>query len=107
MKSRGYGLPGRTAFSIYRFDKRDKKVLSFLIIVGGGVIYGALSGGYKFVYYPAIWSVPASPSAIILFSAYFALLSLPVAVGIFGDISWRASRHGAAEAFTGRSLPLE
>ena len=23
MKSRGYGLPGRTAFSIYRFDDRD------------------------------------------------------------------------------------
>jgi len=27
MKSRGYGLPGRTAYSIYRFDKRDKKTL--------------------------------------------------------------------------------
>ena len=27
MRSRGYGLPGRTAFSIYRFDDRDKNVL--------------------------------------------------------------------------------
>lgn len=25
MKDRGYGLPGRTAFSIYRFDRRDKE----------------------------------------------------------------------------------
>ncbi len=25
MKDRGYVLPGRTAFSIYRFDRRDKE----------------------------------------------------------------------------------
>ena len=30
MKSRGYGLPGRTAFSIYRFDDRDKTALIWL-----------------------------------------------------------------------------
>lgn len=31
MKSRGYGLPGRTAFSIYRFDDRDKMALGWLL----------------------------------------------------------------------------
>ena len=31
MKSRGYGLPGRTAFSIYSFDGRDGKALAWLI----------------------------------------------------------------------------
>ena len=35
MKSRGYGLPGRTAFSIYRFDKRDKALLVWLLVLGG------------------------------------------------------------------------
>ena len=30
MKSRGYGLKGRTAFSIYRFDDRDKMAFAFL-----------------------------------------------------------------------------
>ena len=30
MRSRGYGLPGRTAFSIYRFDDRDKAALAWL-----------------------------------------------------------------------------
>ena len=34
MRSRGYGLPGRTAFSIYRFDDRDKNVLAWLIFCG-------------------------------------------------------------------------
>ena len=31
MKSRGYGLPGRTAFSIYRFDDRDRAALLWLV----------------------------------------------------------------------------
>ena len=35
MRSRGYGLPGRTAFSIYRFDRRDKSALLFLLFCGG------------------------------------------------------------------------
>ena len=34
MKSRGYGLPGRTAFSIYRFDDRDKMALGWLLYCG-------------------------------------------------------------------------
>ena len=34
MKSRGYGLPGRTAFSIYRLDDRDRMVLLWLGFCG-------------------------------------------------------------------------
>ena len=33
MKSRGYGLQGRTAFSIYRLDKRDKKALVAVLVL--------------------------------------------------------------------------
>lgn len=35
MKSRGYGLPGRTAFSIYRLDDRDQAALWWLGALGG------------------------------------------------------------------------
>ena len=31
MKARGYGLPGRTAFSIFIFDKRDLKTLLYIL----------------------------------------------------------------------------
>ena len=44
MRSRGYGLPGRTAFSIYRFDDRDK----YCACVAGflrGVSHFRLDGG--------------------------------------------------------------
>ena len=45
MRSRGYGLPGRTAFSIYRFDDRDKAALAWLIFCGG-VSHFRLDGGW-------------------------------------------------------------
>ena len=34
MKSRGYGLRGRTNFSIYRFDTRDKRIFSVMAAAG-------------------------------------------------------------------------
>ena len=43
MKSRGYGLPGRTAFSIYRFDDRDKAALAWLIFCGAYLLSGWMS----------------------------------------------------------------
>ena len=34
MKSRGYGIPGRTAFTIFTFDKRDWKALICILVSG-------------------------------------------------------------------------
>ena len=40
MKGRGYGLPGRTAFSVYRFTRRDGAALACLLATGAMVIAG-------------------------------------------------------------------
>lgn len=37
MKSRGYGLPGRTAFSLYRYSRRDRLLLLWLALCGAYV----------------------------------------------------------------------
>ena len=51
MKSRGYGLPGRTAFSIYRFTNRDKilgTAMVFLsLIFTVGIAKGAAYASYN------------------------------------------------------------
>ena len=54
MRSRGYGLPGRTAFSIYRFDDRDKAALAWLIFCGAYLLSGWMAGGTYFRYYPTV-----------------------------------------------------
>ena len=38
MKSRGYGLPGRTAFSLYRFSRRDRLLLLWLTPYSASVL---------------------------------------------------------------------
>ena len=61
MRARGYGLPGRTAFSIYRFDDRDKAALAWLIFCGAYILSGWLAGGMYFRYYPMrIWAATDS-----------------------------------------------
>ena len=47
MKSRGYGLPKRTAFSLFRFTLRDGICLGVLAALGGIVLAGSLTGGLK------------------------------------------------------------
>ena len=54
MRARGYGLPGRTAFSIYRFDDRDKAALAWLIFCGAYILSGWMAGGTYFRYYPTV-----------------------------------------------------
>ena len=54
MKSRGYGLHGRTAFSIYRFDKRDKAIGTVLLVLFLIFFYGCIQGAGFARYNPRI-----------------------------------------------------
>lgn len=70
MRSRGYGLPGRTAFSIYRFTRRDK--LALLWLCSNGVLLGAgwWLGGLSWQYYPLLqvsWDTPLSAGTQLLY----------------------------------------
>ncbi len=89
MKSRGYGLPGRTAFSIYSFDDRDKKALLWLAFCGIFVGAGGLAGGLYWRYYPTIKGVDASPLAVSFQLAYLALCLTPVILNVLEDRKWR------------------
>ena len=77
MKSRGYGLPGRTAFSLYRFSRRDRLLLLWLALCGAYVAAGWALGGVKWRYYPTARGVLTPYSASVLL-AYFLLCLTPV-----------------------------
>mgnify|MGYP000941587519 CR=1 FL=1 len=90
MKSRGYGLQGRTAFSIYRFHKRDLRALIFMLICGIYIALGAVLGGLKWQYFPFIKGVGLGPYTLSIFLVYFALCISPVAINILEDRKWKA-----------------
>ena len=86
MKSRGYGLPGRTAFSIYRFDDRDKMALGWLLYCGFFLCCGAAVGGFSWRYYPT--AKGAAPLTVCLQAVYLALCLTPVFLNIHADRTW-------------------
>lgn len=96
MKSRGYGLPGRTAFSIYRFDSRDKAVLAWLVYCGFFLCCGAAAGGFAWRYYPTMKGAAWTPVTVCFQVVYLALCLTPVALDLLADWNWRKLRGGEA-----------
>ncbi len=92
MKSRGYGIPGRTAFSIFTFDKRDKKALICILLLGTYTLVGSFTGAVYAGYFPAVRFAEASPFAISVFLAYFLLCICPVIIELWEVRKWKALR---------------
>lgn len=87
MKSRGYGLTGRTAFSIFTFDKRDKKALFFIIICGIYVFVGNFKITFRF--FPSIKIYKLTPFEISVFTVYLIMCVFPLIIEIREVIRWK------------------
>lgn len=95
MKSRGYGLPGRTAFSIYRFDSRDKLALLWLLLCGGYIVLGWALGGLRWWYYPMISGELTGIFPISLQLMYLSLCLTPVILNRMEVQKWKHLTCGA------------
>ena len=88
MRSRGYGLPGRTAFSLYRFDARDWLLLTMQLLLAAGTTAAAVLGQLKWYYYPTVggaWGVGTWLGAL----AYGVLLLQPLILDWKEGRTWR------------------
>ena len=90
MKSRGYGIPGRTAFSIFTFDKRDKKALICILLLGIYTFVGNLMGGMYFRFFPSMKMADISFFSISVFVAYLLLCICPIIIEIWEVRKWKA-----------------
>ena len=89
MKSRGYGLKGRTSFSIFRFDARDKGIFLIMIAFIGVLFVGACFGQNNIQYFPSIKITEVNGFSILVYSVYFIFCILPIALNIMEDIKWK------------------
>lgn len=92
MKSRGYGLPGRSAFSIYRFDSRDRGALLWLLGCFWYILFGWIGGGFYFRYYPTLKGAGMSPFSASFFLVYLALCLTPLIINGREDRKWKRMR---------------
>jgi energy-coupling factor transport system permease protein len=90
MKSRGYGLPGRTSFSIFRLDARDKVALLIMTGLIAMVAVGAAMGENTMRYYPSIKASAITPFSILVYIAYFALCMIPVLINMVEAMKWKS-----------------
>ena len=94
MKSRGYGLPGRSAFSIYRFDSRDASAMLWLGFCLWYIVFGWIGGGFEFRYYPTLKGAGFSPMPLSFLLVYLALCLTPVILNGREDRKWKRLKSG-------------
>ncbi len=92
MKARGYGLKGRTAFSIFTFDKRDKKAFWSILLLGIYTLSGSISGGMSFKYFPTVKAADISAYNISVFLGYLLLCMCPVIIELHEVRKWKSLR---------------
>ena len=96
MRCRGYGLPGRTSFSLYRFDRRDGAVLVWLAFCAVYLLGGGLAGGLRFRYYPMVLTAPVTPLTVSFFAVYALLCLTPVLLYAWEARAYTIRKGGSA-----------
>lgn len=92
MKSRAYGLRGRTNFSIYRFDRRDAGLLAFFALIFAGILYGIGTKQLHILYFPVFTINPTASPVLLAYLGYGLLCFSPLLLNIKEDIKWRYLR---------------
>ncbi len=94
MKSRGYGLKGRTAFSPFRFRRRDAVLLTAVLLLTASAVALAFFGGVSFRYFPSVKGNIADGFAVLYYSVNAALLLTPLLINIGEGIQWKRLQSG-------------
>lgn len=89
MKARGYGLKGRSRFSLFRFTRRDAGLLAISALLLTVTLVGAALGYADFTYYPRITPLNGSLGAIALYAAFGLLAILPFILEIKEALIWK------------------
>ncbi len=103
MKCRGYGEKGRTAFSLYRFDRRDILCLVFMIATFGTTLYGGLHGFAYASYNPVIIvkGLPLTGGSFMVFASYALFCMMPVIMELYDREMWKLRRKDIKKSVAG------
>lgn len=90
MKSRGYGLKGRTSYALYRFTLRDIVLGALMSVLCGAFIVSAASGALRFRFYPSVKYSSAGLLPAMGFAAFALLSALPLLLDLKEKLTWQA-----------------
>ena len=85
MKSRGYTLKGRTAYSLYRFDNRDRSVVITMFFCLTVIAMGIMLDQTKMLIDPQIILYPITALSYIFYGIYAFYCFLPMLLQIYAN----------------------
>lgn len=90
MRARGWGLPSRSAYTIYRFDRRDALALTCAIALCVYVSVGALRGALEAHFFPSFGFSRVDAYSVSVYTAHLALCIFPIAIEAREEQRWRS-----------------
>lgn len=93
MRSRGSLLRGRTAFSIYRFDNRDRAFVIALFTCMTLTAMGVILGSTNMIYNPRILWKPLDTAGVATALGYAALCLLPMGLELWVEYQFNRCRN--------------
>lgn len=89
MKARGYGLKGRSHFSLFRFTEQDAVLAAGTALLAAAVLAGTAFGGTRFHFYPKMTNIGLAPADIITYVAFGVLCLWPFCIEIKENMKWK------------------
>ena len=92
MEARGYGLPGRTSFHLFKMSPTDWMLMATITVTGIICVLGCALGKTSIYYYPVVVPMSWDAMTIITLISYVVLLALPLVLDIAGERKWQQLR---------------
>ena len=97
MKSRGYTLKGRTAYSLYRFDNRDRGVVITMFFCLTIIAMGIMLDQTKMLINPHLVMNPITALSYVFYGVYAFYCLLPMTLQIYATAKSDFSKNKAFE----------
>ena len=93
MRSRGSSLRGRTAFSIYRFDNRDRLFVIAMFTCITMTLMAIILGLTDMAYDPRMIWKPIQPLTILFYAGYTVLCLMPLGLELWTEHQFKKARN--------------
>lgn len=92
MKAKGYGLKGRSNFSLFSWTLRDTYTISIIMVLFASVMYINAAGGFQFTYYPVLttWTMTSKEGWKLIIITLLVLL--PTLIEIKENLQWKFAK---------------
>jgi len=88
MSSRGYGLKGKTRFSLFRYTFNDFLLTLIFILLMIFIIIGSILKYLEFEYYPTLSNLRIDTISVLLYISISLFMLIPTAIELKEAIKW-------------------